>query len=379
MTPPLALYLHWPYCVSKCPYCDFNSHKAEAVDGAAWRRAYLKRLADLAEETEGRHIESVFFGGGTPSLMDAATVGAILNQIHRLWPVSPALEVTLEANPTTAEAQRFADFAAAGVNRLSIGVQSFNDTALRFLGRAHSALEAKKTIRLAAKTFPRFSFDLIYALPGQTEDHWREQMETALSFEPEHLSVYQLTVEPGTGFHKAQVEEADEDSGAALYELTQTVLDTAGLPAYEISNHARPGAQSRHNLTYWRAGDYVGIGPGAHGRLTLNSNTFATQEIPNPQNWLKTTLSHKNPEVRRDLLGPEERAEERIMMGLRSAAGIDSKPFQAAIGQPLKNFLSEPGLNTARQHGLIAWNGETLRSTAKGRPVLNALLAEILI
>jgi len=374
----LSLYIHWPFCVSKCPYCDFNSHEANSIDRGAWRRAYLKRLSELAEETTGRTIETVFFGGGTPSLMDAETIGAILNQVHQLWPVAPDLEITLEANPTTAEGQKFIDFAAAGINRLSIGVQSFDDSALKFLGRAHDAKEAKAAIRLASKTFERFSFDLIYALPGQTEAAWREQMETALKFEPEHLSVYQLTVEPGTGFHKAQVEEAEEDLGAQLYEVTQKVLDGAGLPAYEISNHARPGAECRHNLVYWQGGDYLGVGPGAHGRLTLDGITHATQEIPNPQGWLKAAVSRETPEVRRDSLAQLERAEEILMMGLRTVRGINAEDFEQQIQGSLQDFLSDSGVKTLQDENLIVWDSGNLKATAKGLPLLNGILATLL-
>ncbi len=379
MTTPLALYIHWPFCVSKCPYCDFNSHESSVIDQGGWKRAYLNRLTDLAERTEGRVVETVFFGGGTSSLMDAGTVAAILNQIHRLWPVAPDLEVTLEANPTTAEGGKFADFASAGVNRLSIGVQSFDDRALKFLGRAHNAKEARDAIRLAAKTFERFSFDLIYALPGQGPTDWADQMAKALTFEPEHLSVYQLTVEPGTGFHKAKVAEVEEDLGAGLYEQTQASLSDAGLPAYEISNHARPGAECRHNLIYWNGGDYLGVGPGAHGRVTLDGVVHATQEIPNPASWIKAMRSEAGPEVRCQALSPEERAEELLLMGLRTVRGVGAKQFKAKTGLTLADILSPVGLETLQTENLIAWDGDTLRATDQGRPLLNGILAALVV
>jgi len=378
MTTPLALYIHWPFCLSKCPYCDFNSHEAGLIDQGGWRRAYLNRLNDLAERTEGRVVETVFFGGGTPSLMEAGTVAALLNQVHRLWPVAPNLEVTLEANPTTAEGGKFSDFASAGVNRLSIGVQSLDDQALKFLGRAHNANEASNAIRLAAKTFERFSFDLIYALPGQGQADWADQMAKALTFEPEHLSVYQLTVEPGTGFHKTKVAEVEEDLGAKLYDQTQESLSSAGLPAYEISNHARAGGECRHNLIYWNGGDYLGIGPGAHGRITLDGTVHATQEIPNPTSWLKAMRSEAGPEVRCQALSAEERAEELLMMGLRTIWGVDAKSFETKTGLSLAERLSPTGLETLQAENLITWDGQILKTTNQGRPLLNGILAALI-
>ncbi|MBL8665802.1 MAG: coproporphyrinogen III oxidase, partial [Candidatus Odyssella sp.] len=277
--PGFALYVHWPFCLSKCPYCDFNSHVRERVEEARWQRAYLAELERAAAETPGRVVTSVFFGGGTPSLMPPETAAAILARIRALWPVAPDAEITLEANPGAAEAARFRAFRAAGVNRLSIGVQALDDAALKFLGRRHVAAEALAAVERAAGIFPRYSFDLIYARPGQSVAAWREELARALRFAGDHLSVYQLTIEPGTAFHTAHARGdfalPDEDTAADLYEATRDLLGAAGLAAYEISNHARPGGESRHNLAYWRYADYAGIGPGAHGRLTLGDAKVA--------------------------------------------------------------------------------------------------------
>ena len=286
----LALYVHWPFCLAKCPYCDFNSHVRAEIDEARWRAALLREIDATAEETSGRVLTSVFFGGGTPSLMAPATVAAILERAGSHWPAADGLEVTIEANPGAAETGRLADFRAAGVNRVSIGVQSFDDDALRFLGRVHDADAARAAIERAAALFPRYSFDLIYARPGQSVAAWTAELAGALSLAGEHLSLYQLTIEPGTAFHararRGEALAAKEEPAAALFEATQEMLDAAGLPAYEISNHARPGGECRHNLTYWRYGDYAGVGPGAHGRLTVDGARIATQRIRAPEAWL---------------------------------------------------------------------------------------------
>ena len=272
MTPGFGIYIHWPFCQSKCPYCDFNSHVADRIDQEKWRNAYLVELNHYANETSESAVSSVFFGGGTPSLMAAETVAAVIERIRSLWPVSEDLEITVEANPSSAEAALFEDFRRAGVNRLSLGAQSFNDRTLAFLGRLHRADDAKKAIEAVVKTFDRVSFDLIYAQPGQTAETWRRELTDSLRFASEleigHVSLYQLTIEPGTEFHRNRVDPADEETGSQLYEITQEIADGNGYPAYEISNHARPGQECRHNLVYWRGEDYVGIGPGAHGRLT---------------------------------------------------------------------------------------------------------------
>ena len=314
--PGFALYIHWPFCLSKCPYCDFNSHARERVDAARWERAYLAELERAAAETKGRTLASVFFGGGTPSLMPPETVAAILDRVRALWPAAPDIEITLEANPGASEAARFRAFRDAGVNRLSIGVQALDDAALQFLGRKHSAAEALAAVERAASIFDRFSFDLIYARPDQSVADWQAELARALSFAGEHLSVYQLTIEPGTAFHTAYQRGdfalPEEDTAADLYETTRDFLGAAGLHAYEISNHARPGAESRHNLTYWRYGDYAGIGPGAHGRLMLGARKFATCQQRLPETWLADVEASGCGEAERTVLDPAERGREKI-------------------------------------------------------------------
>ena len=300
---PLAIYIHWPFCLSKCPYCDFNSHVIEGVDHRRWSAALLRELQYFAAQTQERAVGSVFFGGGTPSLMDPDTVHALIAAIRRHWPSGPDLEITLEANPTSSEATRFAAFREAGVNRLSVGVQSLDDAALAFLGRTHSAAEARSTVTQARACFERYSFDLIYGLPGQTREHWRRQLREAVTMAGDHLSVYQLTIEPGTAFHRHGVAAIDEEGGADLYEMTRDVLNAANLPAYEISNHAAPDGECRHNLTVWRGGDYVGIGPGAHGRISRNGQTEAVRQLGAPGKWLAAVEArgtrHRQPRSRR--------------------------------------------------------------------------------
>ncbi len=282
----LAIYIHWPFCRSKCPYCDFNSHVRDSIDEGRWRNAYLRELDGFAAETPRRPVTSVFFGGGTPSLMEPATAAAILDRIAARWPIDSNLEVTLEANPSTAEAARFRGFREAGVDRISIGVQALDDDALRFLGRGHSAADARAAVMLASQIFPRFSFDLIWGWPGHRVADWRRQLRAALAIAGEHVSAYQLTIEPGTAFWRDGVPAIDEDASADLFETTREMLAGAGLPAYEISNHARPGAECRHNLAVWRGADYLGIGPGAHGRLSRDGYTAATRAIKSPEKWL---------------------------------------------------------------------------------------------
>jgi putative oxygen-independent coproporphyrinogen III oxidase len=284
---PVALYIHWPFCRSKCPYCDFNSHVAAAIDHAAWREAYRRELEHYAALLPERRITSIFFGGGTPSLMEEKTVAGILGDVARLWPIDAGVEITLEANPNSAEAQKFAAFRAAGVNRLSLGVQSLRDEELQFLGRGHSAAEARRAIELARQNFPRFSFDLIYARRGQSPETWEKELNEALQLADGHLSLYQLTIEPNTQFYtraaRGETLTAPDDNAATMYELTQNILKDAGLPAYEVSNHAREGAESRHNLAYWHYDDYIGIGPGAHGRYRQNGERFATDTHRAPE------------------------------------------------------------------------------------------------
>ena len=374
----LGVYIHWPFCASKCPYCDFNSHVADRVDSDRWRSALLAELAHFAAETRGRAVTSVFFGGGTPSLMDPDTAAALIEAVKSHWRTDPGLEVTLEANPSTAPiatgAGRFRNFLNAGVNRLSIGVQSFDDGALRFLGRGHSAKEAKGALRLAAETFPRFSFDLIYGLPDQTPDDWTRELDSALSLAGDHLSLYQLSIEPGTPFHRDGVRAVGDDLGAALYRITQEKMEQAGLPAYEISNHARPGFECRHNLDIWRGGDYAGVGPGAHGRLTNASGTETIYQIHTPERWLAAVEAGGHATAKRKTLTPIERAEEILMTGLRLSEGIRRDRLAE-----LENNIDASGLTRMIDGGFVERDEAGLRATPAGRLCLNEVLRQLLV
>jgi oxygen-independent coproporphyrinogen-3 oxidase len=373
-----GVYIHWPFCKSKCPYCDFNSHVAETIDQARWRRALLAELAHFAAETQGRTVGSVFFGGGTPSLMDPETVAALIQAVRRAWPAAEDMEITLEANPTSVEAARFAALAAAGVNRVSLGVQALDAAALEFLGRHHSAEEALAAVALAATTFPRYSFDLIYARPGQTVAAWRSELDDALAYAGEHLSLYQLTIEPGTPFARDRVAAADEETATSLYEATQEILEFHGLPAYEVSNHARAGAACHHNLTYWQGGDYVGVGPGAHGRLTVGSNTEALYQIYAPERWLEAVEARGHATAKRAALSPEERREELLMMGLRLSEGVNRARFRAQTGGDVLDAVDRDSLARLIDGGFVAMDERSLRATPAGRLRLNAVLAALL-
>jgi len=364
----LALYIHWPFCVSKCPYCDFNSHVREAVDQAQWRDALLADLAHEARETQGRRLTSIFFGGGTPSLMPPATVAALIQAAAHHWGFAPDIEITLEANPSSVEAARFADLATAGVNRVSLGLQSLDDAALRFLGRAHDVAEGLAALDTAQAAFARVSFDLIYALPGQGADAWAAELARALSFGTGHVSLYQLTIEPGTRFAtlaaKGDLVPADPDHGAALYEMTQEMTGKAGLPAYEISNHARPGEESRHNLSYWRYRSYAGIGPGAHGRR----GGHAVQRHRKPENWLAALARNGHGIVEETLIPPADRGVEALLMGLRLTEGMEASDDLLELG----------AVERLGAQGLLERQGTHLRATTpRGMLLLDAILAEI--
>lgn len=379
-----GLYVHWPFCVSKCPYCDFNSHVRERVDEARWRQAYLDEFRHYAEAGIGRGetVTSVFFGGGTPSLMPPDTAAAILEEARRHWRFSDDVEVTLEANPNSAEASKFAAFAQAGINRLSIGVQSFDETALKFLGRAHDAGEARRAIEAAAKAVPRYSFDLIYARPEQTPERWRAELQDALSLAGDHLSLYTLTIEPNTGFagavSRGALRPMPADDQAALYDLTQEVLEEAGLPAYEISNHAKPGGESRHNLVYWRSGGYLGLGPGAHGRIRRGTDWMATQNRRKPETWLEQVANEGHGREAETAVAPRERAEEALMMGLRLAEGVWAENFHAATGLLLDDVVPPERTASLEQAELLRRTPERLVATRDGRAVLDGLLARLL-
>lgn len=377
MTEPLALYVHWPFCVSKCPYCDFNSHVREQVDQEQWRDAMLADLAHEAHILPERQLTSIFFGGGTPSLMPPETVAAILDAAERAWGFAPGIEITLEANPSSVEAARFADLAAAGVNRVSLGLQALDNETLAFLGRAHDVAEGLAALDTAQRVFERVSFDLIYARPGQGLADWHAELARALSFGTEHLSLYQLTIEPGTRF---QTEAAagrlvlpDADRAADLFELTRALAASAGLPAYEISNHARPGAESRHNLIYWRYQDYAGIGPGAHGRRV----GLATQRRRKPENWIEAIARNGHGIEVETPLAAHERAIEAMLMGLRLAEGIDLGRIAALGERPIGDLADLPAIERLTAQGLLVPDGSRLAATDAGMPVLNAILGEI--
>ncbi|MET0308329.1 MAG: radical SAM family heme chaperone HemW [Sphingomonas sp.] len=376
-TLPLALYVHWPFCVSKCPYCDFNSHVRESVDQEAWRAGLLADLAHEAALLPGRRLGSIFFGGGTPSLMPPETVAALIDAAGQHWDFEPEIEITLEANPSSVEAARFADLAAAGVNRVSLGLQALDDAALRFLGRAHGVDEGLAALETAQKTFGRVSFDLIYARPDQSLGAWEAELVRAIGFGTEHLSLYQLTIEPGTRFATLAAQGAltipDGDAGADLFEATRAITAAAGLPAYEISNHARPGAESRHNLTYWRYGDYAGIGPGAHGRR----GGLATVRHKKPENWMAAIARNANGLQVEDELTPHNRATEGLVMGLRLGEGVDVTRIAALAGgtAPLDDLV----IARLVDQGLMARDGDRLRATEAGMPVLEAILREIVL
>ncbi len=373
-----GVYVHWPFCASKCPYCDFNSHvRHQPVDQERFLAAFRREIAHTAARIPGRTVTSIFFGGGTPSLMRPETVGAILDAVGAAWSVHPEAEVTLEANPTSVEAGRFRGYRQAGINRVSLGVQALNDPDLRRLGRMHSVEEALAAVRIAASIFERYSFDLIYARPGQTPQAWGAELEQAIAHAVEHLSLYQLTIEPGTWFERlhaaGKIAVPDEETGRALYDVTQEVCGKHGLPAYEISNHARPGAESRHNLLYWRYGEYAGIGPGAHGRLVTGNARLATSTEKHPETWLERVERDGHGVVEEEVLTAEAEGDEFLLMGLRLKEGIDARRYEAFAGRSLK----ESRVRNLAEEGLIRLDGARLAVTPKGFPVLNAVIAEL--
>ncbi|WP_397541615.1 radical SAM family heme chaperone HemW [Roseovarius salis] len=373
-----GLYLHWPFCEAKCPYCDFNSHVAREIDQCRWKSAYLAEIARYAELLPGRILNSVFFGGGTPSLMSPELVSDILDAIRTAWPAANDLEVTLEANPGSVEAGRFAGYAAAGVSRVSMGVQALNDHDLRRLGRLHSVQEAYEAFDIARKYFDRVSFDLIYARQGQSVDEWRKELAEALKMAVDHLSLYQLTIEPGTAFGERHARGGlkglpGEDKAGDMYEITQETCRAAGLEAYEVSNHAVPGAESRHNLIYWRYGDYVGIGPGAHGRITLQGQRHATVAPDQPDQWLAAVEAGRGAGAA-EPIPPAVQGDEYLMMGLRISEGIDADRFQSITGAT----LDPEKIHHLQEIGVITVDDHRVRATESGRPVLNAVIRELL-
>ena len=374
---PVALYVHWPFCVTKCPYCDFNSHVRAQVDDAAWCAGLLADLAHEAKLLPGRRLASIFFGGGTPSLMPPTTVAAIIDAATTHWPALPDIEITLEANPSSVEAARFAGFAAAGVNRLSLGLQALNDADLKLLGRPHDLAQGLAALAVAQKHFARVSFDLIYDRPGMTLDSWTAELGRALGFGTDHLSLYQLTLEPGTRFialhAKGQLTMPDADTSADLFELTRAMTATAGIPAYEVSNHARPGSESRHNITYWTYGDYAGIGPGAHGRR----QGVATERLKKPETWLAAVQAQGHGMASEVALTADERATEALVMGLRLGDGIDAALFHARTGRALPDVLRADRVARIVAQGLLEHDSQGLRLTLAGQPFVDAVLKEI--
>jgi oxygen-independent coproporphyrinogen-3 oxidase len=376
--PGLALYIHWPFCLSKCPYCDFNSHVRDRIDQDRFARALRRELATEAARLGRRRLTSIFFGGGTPSLMDPATVAAILDDAARHFDASEDLEITLEANPTSIEAGRLADYRAAGVNRVSVGIQSLDEAALRSLGRQHSAAEAIAALALARRLFPRVSFDLIYARPGQDLPSWRAELRAALAIAADHLSLYQLTIEPATPFaalhRQGRIILPDDDTAAALYEATGEECARAGLLAYEISNYARPGEESRHNLAYWRYHDYAGIGPGAHGRVTVDGALRATRRHRAPEPWAERVEQSGDGTTSDEPVEAAERAREALLMGLRLAEGIDLGWFEARTGRTLAQSVDAEVLSQAVAEGYLTVTPERLTATREGRIRLDSLL-----
>ncbi len=375
-----GIYVHWPFCAAKCPYCDFNSHVRTAIDEDGWVDA-IERELDWTAQSQGVErpiVETIFFGGGTPSLMQGRSVARVLEKISRLWRLTNDIEITMEANPASADAARFADYRAAGVNRLSLGMQALNDADLKFLGRLHNAGEAKAALALAMRNFERVSLDLIYARPGQSDAQWREELQQALAFGTDHLSLYQLTIEPETPFallHKnGQIRIPDDDLAAGLYETTQELTEAAGLPAYEISNHARPGSESRHNLIYWRYGDYAGVGPGAHGRLMLGGKRIATSAIRLPERWRETVMKGENAFADFTAIDDSDAAREHLLMNLRLAEGIDLAAYRARWNTSPPPETIAPLI----EQGLLRQDGDVLMATPQGRLILNAVIAALL-
>ncbi len=379
----LAIYVHWPFCRSLCPYCDFNSHVSERVDHTRWRAALIRELNHYAEIAGPRRVTSIFFGGGTPSLMAPDTAAAVIEAAAQYFTLSEEIEITLEANPTSVEAGHLAAFAEAGVNRVSLGIQALDNDALAFLGRTHSAEEALKAIEVAAATFERYSFDLIYTRPGQSVEMWRRELERAIGLTRGHISVYQLTIEQGTPFYLANargdLDLPDDTVSAALYEITQDVLADAGMPAYEISNHATPGQACRHNLAYWQYRDYAGIGPGAHGRLTVGDKIFATRQHRAPEIWLRRVEDHGHATQTHEPLDTQSVIAELAVMGLRLSGGIDAANFHARAGKTLDEVIDPAALQRLGDGGFIVHDSNGLRATPAGRQRLDAVIAALFV
>ncbi len=382
---PAAIYVHWPFCLKKCPYCDFNSHVRENVSHETWKKALVREIEQFAENFPNLKAKSIFLGGGTPSLMEPETVHAVIEAVQKHWAPQGNIEITLEANPSSVEASRFQAYKQAGINRLSVGIQSLRDEALKFLGRLHNAEEALKALQVARDNFERVSFDLIYARPEQSLSDWDKELTEALQFDPTHLSLYQLTIEEGTAFyhqfHRGKFTLPDEDEAAALYDLTQELTEAKGLPAYETSNHAVPSQESQHNLCYWQGDYYIGIGPGAHGRLPANTHgsAYAHSQIKRPEDWLKAVQQHGTGLEALEHVDAEDRSVEAIMMGLRLREGVDIERWSNQFGQAFDKTISQTELSAMKSAGFISDSNSSLQLTAKGRPLLNTVLQKLLV
>lgn len=382
MAEAFGVYIHWPFCAAKCPYCDFNSHVADTIDHAAWQKAYEAEITHYAQMTPGRTVTSIFFGGGTPSLMEPQTAQAAINAVAAHWHIADDCEITLEANPTSVEIGKFRDFRQAGIDRVSIGIQSLNEKDLSFLGRKHDSVQSRSAIDAARTVFDRASFDLIYARPGQTAAEWEKELREAINLAGDHLSLYQLTIEKGTPFYmrheRGEFRIPDDDLAGDLYEITQTIMTDAGMPAYEISNHAKPGQESRHNLTYWRYTDYVGIGPGAHGRLTLDGQKHATRGHRAPDIWLQQTTQNGHGGHDTEILSPRDRFTECLMMGLRLREGVPVTRLQSEGGDNLTNLIAPGKINKLKDEGLVTLDDLKLKATETGLQRLNGVLSYLL-
>ena len=380
--PNLSIYIHWPFCEKKCPYCDFNSHVRQEIDQQRWKRALLTEIASEFYLYPDRRISSLFFGGGTPSLMDPDTITALLQAIDHYWGLENTVEITLEANPSSVEKTRFKNFRSAGINRLSIGAQSFDDKALKFLGRTHTAGEVVAALDLARTTFPRYSFDLIYGRPKQTTNSWKEELNFALEFTNNHLSLYQLTIERGTPFFSSHENKEfrmpNDDTAADQYEYTRDVLSCAGLFPYEVSNHAAPGEECQHNLTYWRYGDYAGIGPGAHGRVSNGNDKLAYQRISNPEKWLLQTEKTGTGLQKKTKLAPREVLQEMVFMGLRLSEGLDLEEVKKQTGNSIENWVNPDILTVLIDEGLLVTTENKLRATQDGVLRLDSIISKLL-
>jgi putative oxygen-independent coproporphyrinogen III oxidase len=385
MKQPLSLYIHWAFCKSKCPYCDFNSHVRAAVDDLVWQEALLKEMQYYALKLPNRELVSIFFGGGTPSLMQVSTVAALIEAASKYWIFADDIEITLEANPTSVEAEKFSGFNKAGVNRVSIGVQSFNEMDLKFLGREHSSKQAITAIELAQNIFPRYSFDLIYALPNQTLKIWEQELTTAIKYSNKHLSLYQLTIEENTAFHHIYHNGGfvlpKDNIAADMYQLTGEITSFYEIPAYEISNYAAKGQESRHNLAYWKSDDYIGIGAGAHGRFKANKSQYriATENIKSPERWLEKIARDNNGLAQKNIISPEESFDEAIMMGLRLCDGINYADWQNRLGIDIKSKLSQNAIDKLCKINLLEADENSIKTSLQGKILLNSIIKELLV